>query len=251
MLLSRSYTSSPPEARTLEQDKPSLLVSWWCTGFALTIILFRLSGRFIRVERLIREDKIMALAIIPLLLRMGLVHVVMLWGTNNVVTDGLKPVDIRHREIGSRLVLVARIMYPAMSVPSPPPQRPTRGLTARACERSQLTNGDRIGSLWVEKLSLAETINRLVSQVSSRVYERIVSAFRWFLLATLLSVAISTIGECHPLNRAWQIIPDPGPACRLGYGQLATMGTTNIIADLILVVLPIPIIIKSRMTVRR
>ena len=246
MLVPRPYAGSPPEPRTLEQDKPSLLVSWWCTGFALTIILFRLSGRFIRVERLIREDKIMALAIIPLLLRMGLVHVVVLWGTNNVLTDGLKPVDIRHREIGSRLVLVARIMYPAMSVP--PPRERAR---ARAWERSQLTDDDGTGSLWLEKFSSAETINRLVSQVYTRVYARIVSAFRWFLLVTFFSVVVSTIGECHPLTRAWQVIPDPGPACRLGYGQLATMGATNIIADLILVVVPIPIIVKSRLTLRR
>ncbi len=50
-------------------------------------------------------------SIIPLMARMGLVHLVLLWGTNNAITDGLSPDEIRHREIGSRLVLASRIMY--------------------------------------------------------------------------------------------------------------------------------------------
>lgn len=103
--------SSPPPPRTRIQDNPTLLVSWWCTAFALAIILVRLSGRFVRTERLFKEDKIMALSIIPLLARMGLVHVVLIWGTNNAASQGLTPLEIRHREIGSRLVLVSRIMY--------------------------------------------------------------------------------------------------------------------------------------------
>ena len=60
---------------------------------------------------LFKEDKIMALSLIPLLLRMGLVHLILLWGTNNTTTAGLTSVDISHREIGSRLVLASRIMY--------------------------------------------------------------------------------------------------------------------------------------------
>ena len=113
MLQPRFYYSEPPPARPLEHVKPTLLVSWWCTGFAITIILFRLAGRYVRIEHLFREDKIMALTMVPLLLRMGVVHVVLLWGTNNVVTKGLSLDDVSHREIGSRLVLVSRILYAA------------------------------------------------------------------------------------------------------------------------------------------
>ena len=114
MITQRFYSYDPPPPRTLEQNKPTLLVSWWCTGFAVTIILFRLSGRFIRIEHLFREDKIMAFAMVPILIRMGLVHVVLLWGTNNTTTDGLSFEDIHHREIGSGLVLLTRIMYAAV-----------------------------------------------------------------------------------------------------------------------------------------
>ena len=54
----------------------------------------------------------MALSIIPLMIRMGLVHMVLLWGTNNAAISGnISAEAIRRREIGSRLVLVSRIMY--------------------------------------------------------------------------------------------------------------------------------------------
>lgn len=56
----------------------------------------------------------MALSIIPLMIRMALIHVVLIWGTNNAVTTGLTAEEIRHREIGSRLVLASRIMYAAL-----------------------------------------------------------------------------------------------------------------------------------------
>ena len=73
--------------------------------------MVRISGRYVRTERLFREDKIMAWSLVPLLARMALVHVVLIWGTNNTTSEGLTPLNIQHREIGSRLVLVSRIMY--------------------------------------------------------------------------------------------------------------------------------------------
>lgn len=111
MIHARDLYSSPPAARNSHQNNPTLLVSWWCTGFALAIIIVRILGRLVRTERLFKEDKIMALSIIPLLARMGLVHLVLIWGTNNTTTVGLSPEDIRHREIGSKLILASRIMY--------------------------------------------------------------------------------------------------------------------------------------------
>ena len=78
--------------------------------------MVRLAGRYIRAERLFREDKVMALSLVPLLARMALVHLVLLWGTNNTTTEGMTARDIRYREIGSRLVLPSRIMYAMLSV---------------------------------------------------------------------------------------------------------------------------------------
>lgn len=111
MFIERDLYSPPPRARSARDDHPTLLVSWWCTGFSLAIILVRLAGRMTRSEKLYREDKIMGLSIIPLLGRMAIVHVVLIYGTNNAIASNLTEESIQRREIGSRLVLAARIMY--------------------------------------------------------------------------------------------------------------------------------------------
>ena len=108
-----AWNTSPPEA---SDNYPTLLFSWWATIFAAGIILVRLCGRKIRTNVLFREDKIMALALVPLFVRMALVHVVLLDGTNNVVQDGLDPAQVHRRAIGARLVLVARIFYAMLYV---------------------------------------------------------------------------------------------------------------------------------------
>lgn len=108
-----SIYSSPPAPRAFSHDKPTLLVAWWCTCFAATILFIRVAGRYLRTEQLFREDWIAAATLIPLFTRMSLVHLVLLYGTNNVLTDSLTPVDIRRREIGSKAVLASRIFYAA------------------------------------------------------------------------------------------------------------------------------------------
>ena len=110
-LVARSSHDLPPPERTRLQNHPTLLISWWCTGFALFLILLRLWGRWVRSDQFFREDKIMALSILPLLIRMALVDPIMLYGTNSTTTIGLSERDIYYRSIGSRLVLSSRIFY--------------------------------------------------------------------------------------------------------------------------------------------
>jgi hypothetical protein len=111
MLEKRLYSSVPPKAQSKLDDNPTLLVSWWCTGFAIAIIVVRVFGRKVRTDKLFKEDKVMLLSMVPLLIRMGLVHVILIWGTNNAQTQGMTETEIQHREIGSRLVLASRIFY--------------------------------------------------------------------------------------------------------------------------------------------
>jgi hypothetical protein len=106
------YGPPPPGPQSELQRHPTLLFSWFCTLSALAIILARVWGRLIRNNELFAEDKVMVWSILPLVIRMAFIHVVLLWGTNNVdLSVGLSEEDIYHRSIGSRLVLAARIFY--------------------------------------------------------------------------------------------------------------------------------------------
>lgn len=211
--------SPPPEARSRLQNNPTLLFSWWCTGFALTIILFRLAGRLVRTERLFREDKIMAWSIVPLVARMALVHFVLRYGTNNVDLSSVDPEDYFEREVGSRLVLGARIFFALF--------------------------------VWTAKFTISEFLKRLTERFWKRSYEVGLRVIRIFLGVSFAAVVISTLAECQPFDHYWQVSPDPGPRCRLGYANLITMGAADIISDVLLVVFPIPIVVGSAMPLKR
>ncbi|KAL4934293.1 putative integral membrane protein Pth11-like [Aspergillus undulatus] len=213
------YSAIPPDIRTRLDDNPTLLVSWWATGVSLAIIVTRVCGRYVRIERLFREDKIMMASIIPLLVRMAFVHVVLIYGTNNTKVDGLTDEDIRHREIGSRLVLAARIFYAIF--------------------------------IWMAKLTVCEFLNRIAGITWRRSLRIFLISIYYFLGSTLLAVVIATLAECQPFSHHWQVVPDPGPTCRSGYANVITMGACDIITDLLLVAFPIPLVWMTNMPKRR
>lgn len=219
MALKMALYSSPPPARPFRDDKATLLVCWWCTCFAAVIIVFRVCGRYIRSEKLFKEDWLAFACLIPLFGRQALVHVILLYGTNNAVTTGLSDEQIHNRSIGSRLVLASRIFYAA--------------------------------TLWMLKLTISEFFKRLTLNIWRRSHEIMLQFIRWFLLFTFVAVFIADIAECQPITHYWQVVPDPGGKCRQGYAQLLTMGTANVITDLLLVLFPISIIIRSKMAMTR
>ena len=98
---------------------------------------------------------------------------------------------------------------------------------------------------------MSEFLKRLTSQVWKRSYEIGLQFIRWFLALTFGAVVLATLTECQPFHKYWQVIPDPGPKCRQGHAQLITMGTSDVITDLLLIIFPIPIVIKSTMATKR
>ncbi|TPX06970.1 uncharacterized protein E0L32_011115 [Thyridium curvatum] len=216
-----SIYSSPPPLRPFSAEKPTLLVCWWITIFCTSIILLRVGGRYVRTERLFLEDKVAALAIVPLFLRMGAVHVILIYGTNNAQFAGanLTDVEIHQKSVASGLVILSRILYAA--------------------------------TLWTFKVAILEFFKRLTGVSWNRHYEITIIFIRCTLGATFAAIVVSNLVECRPINHYWQVLPDPGGQCRQGYAQLITMATCNVITDLLLVFFPIPIILRSKMTIKR
>lgn len=214
------YTTAP-SFRSTDEDKPTLLVCWWSTIFCTIIILLRIAGRFIRSERLFIEDKTVSLAIIPLFLRMGCVHVILKYGTNNADFSGitLSDTQIHHRSIGSGLVLASRILHTA--------------------------------TLWILKIAILEFFRRINDALSGRFTRASLIIIRISLATTFIAIIISDIAECQPFSHYWQVLPDPGGQCRQGYAQLITMSACNIFTDLLLVFFPIPIILFSHQALKR
>ncbi|KAF4627173.1 hypothetical protein G7Y89_g10984 [Cudoniella acicularis] len=214
MEIFRRFSTTAPEPRDFREDKPTLL---WCTVFAITVILFRVCGRYVRTERLFLEDGIMLLAILPLLIRMGLAHVVLLFGTNNIISTTLSIQNIHQREIGSQVVLAARVMYAAY--------------------------------LWTIKYSTSIFLQNLISSVrrTSLTQYHILLILHIFLFLAFLATVISDLAACTPFSHYWQVTPDPGPQCRQGYTFLFAKGILDIVTNLALVILPLPMILRSKL----
>ncbi|EGC43608.1 conserved hypothetical protein [Histoplasma capsulatum var. duboisii H88] len=218
-IVTRMYSSSAPDELTRWDVIPTLLVSWWCTGCSLAIIFVRVIGRYLRTQVLFPEDWIMLASVIPLLIRMGLVHLVLIYGTNNVIATNLSDIQIRQREIGSGLVLGARIFYSLF--------------------------------IWTAKYTITEFLTRLTAQTWRRSFQLMLNFIRLFLVATFAAVAISTLAECQPFHNYWQVNPMPEPKCRQGYAHLVAMGACDAATDMLLVAFPIPIIVVSTMSIFR
>ncbi|KIV94965.1 hypothetical protein PV10_02679 [Exophiala mesophila] len=214
-LQTRMYHGDPPALQTKVDVNPTLIVSWWCTLFAMTAIGIRLFGRWIRTEKLFIEDKIMFYSVIPLIIRQALIHVVLIWGTNNTDIATLTPLEIRHREIGSKLVLAARIFYAAY--------------------------------IWVAKFTVLEFLKRLIGKSWAKSYEQGLRVIYGFLIITYIGVVVGTLSECQPFDHYWQVVPDPGPQCREGLVQLIVMGVCDMVTDVVLIVFPIPLVWQSSM----
>lgn len=215
------WLSPPPPPRSRAENWPTLLFSWWATCFSASIIVIRLCGRKVRSNQLFREDWIMMIALVPLFIRMFFIHYVLIYGTNNIDTAGWNytSTQLEHHSMGARLVLAARIFF--------------------------------AGYIWLCKLTVSEFLKRITIRIWRRSYEITLQAIRIFLLLTFLAVVIATLAECHPFSHYWQVIPDPGPQCRLGYGNLLTMSACDIISDILLIVFPIPVVLRSGQTWKR
>lgn len=154
---------------------------------------------------------------------MGFIHVVLIWGTNNLNLDaeGFELTARREweRSMGARMVLGARIFYALF--------------------------------IWASKFTVSEFLKRITIRIWKPSYERTLHGIRVFLVVTFIAVMLATLLECRPFNNYWQVTPDPGPKCRQNFAQLITMGTADIITDILLVVFPIPIVLRSGQSVRR
>lgn len=160
-------------------------------------------------------------SLFPLFIRMIFIHFVLIYGTNNVDTTDhtYSATKIYHKEIGSRLVLAARIFY-AMFI-------------------------------WISKLTVSEFLKRITIRVWRRSWENMLQTIRVFLFLTFAAVVVATLTECQPFDHYWQVVPDPGPHCRQGFAQLLTMGVCDIVTDILLIAFPIPVVLNSGQTWKR
>ncbi|CUS08466.1 unnamed protein product [Tuber aestivum] len=174
-----------------ELDTTTLVVTYVCTVLALILIFVRLGLRCHRGEGMYLDDVWMGISLVPLLVRLGVIHVVLAYGTNNFSRkkypiEDMSEVEIMRRTTGSKMILAGRIFY--------------------------------AGFVWCMKVCMLGFYKRLT--------------------------ALSAIPSVR------QMTPDPGH-CVQAIAQLLTMGIFNILTDAALILIPLPLVFKSRLPIMR
>lgn len=234
-LAPRGLYGPAPAFRPTFLDHPTLLIAYWCSLCCIFLIFARLFWRYVRLSKAYRDDWWMVASIIPLGIRLGLAHLVLIWGTNNISLVGFDEFRIsrnggeyvkwsldeeaRRRENGSKCVLAARVAYTAF--------------------------------IWSQKFCITEFHSKLNLSFWNTSYKGVLGTIRWILLVTFLGVVVSILTECTPFQKYWQVRPDPGPQCRQGVAPLIVMAVCNAATDLLIVIFPLPPILTASMPFKR
>ncbi|KAJ5696917.1 hypothetical protein N7536_007329 [Penicillium majusculum] len=196
----------------------TLIILWVFTWVTIGLIVLRLLVRKLKGFQFVLGDYFAMGAILCALVRLGLVHVILIWGTNNMSTKFRQTHDftseeIRRREIASKFVLANRVFYNSY--------------------------------LWLQKAVLLDTYRRLLTHLP---WEKVTMiSYIGIFAATYLVVQIVTFTECDPFNHYWIVLPDPG-TCSQAQLQLIVLvsGVLNVITDIMLIALPIPILVMVK-----
>ncbi|KAE8335785.1 hypothetical protein BDV24DRAFT_155705 [Aspergillus arachidicola] len=184
-------------------DNATLVSLWVLTWCAVGLISIRLVMRKIRGKAFVLGDYLSLCAILCALIRLALVHVIIIWGTNNIsrgfrYSHHFTSEEIYRRETASKFTLVNRVFYNTY--------------------------------LWLQKFILLDTYRHLLRNLS---WERItLGTYVFIFAATYVTVQIVTFTECNPFDHYWIVLPDPG--------------VLNIVTDLMLIVLPVPLLVKVK-----
>ncbi|KAM0262484.1 hypothetical protein ACHAQJ_001738 [Trichoderma viride] len=190
---------------------PTLLIHWLFSCLALIIMGVRLWGRKFAQQSFNLGDYLTMGACACALIRIGMIHVVLTWGTNNMTAAQRESyhftsTEIYQREIGSKLTITNR------------------------------------------KLVLLDLYRRLILDLP---YEKwVIRSYLLVFFVTYTIVQVFTFIECKPFHLYWQVLPDPG-TCVEAQLQLIVLGVLNIITDFMLLVMPLPVILKLKAPLAR
>ncbi|KAL1621643.1 hypothetical protein SLS56_009113 [Neofusicoccum ribis] len=192
-------------------DDPTLLILWLLSWLAIAVMAVRLAMRKVRRQRFVLGDYLTMAAVVCAFVRLGMIHVVISWGTNNMSPKLRDSTDwtadeIFRRETGSKLAVANRVFYNTY--------------------------------LWLQKLVLLDITRQLIKGLHWEYM--VLRCFLAIFAATYITVQVVTFSECDPFHLYWQVLPDPG-SCSQAQVQLLTLGILNIVTDAMLMALPVPI----------
>ncbi|KAK2776135.1 hypothetical protein FQN52_003805 [Onygenales sp. PD_12] len=201
----------------------STIIEIW-TEYALGIFLFALRfyarWQTVGLKQFGLDDFFCALSVCIYTINAGTNHGYEKYGTNVGLNSEtallLPPEKVRDFILGSKCLYVAWIFYMTLT--------------------------------WALKGVLLTLYNRLTLGLWQHKLVKIVSAF---CVISWCACIVAHFAVCTPIHRAWQVVPYPGDDCVLREPNHVLVGTLNILCDLGIMAIPLPILFSARIEFRR
>jgi len=197
----------------------ALITGFICAGLSMVILLIRILSSRLRQGRFDVSTIICSAAIIVTAVRIAVNQYVLSYGTVNDALYGKKDYfdaeDLRKLKIGSILSLIARLLITTF--------------------------------YWLQNCLLLLFYSQFF-QVRAPRWTTILIRLCWVAIPlTYVAVVLSTFLECHPFHLYWQVDPNPGHCIR-AYIQLLLQGACNIVIDLHLLAISVPLLLVQHRT---
>ncbi|KAK2855633.1 hypothetical protein FQN49_005002 [Arthroderma sp. PD_2] len=81
--------------------------------------------------------------------------------------------------------------------------------------------------------------------------ERMVKIAAIICACTYCISMVTILSHCRPIEKNWQVNPDPGDLCTLGVPNYIAVATTNLLTDMLLLSIPLPLLVRVRIPITR
>ncbi|KAH7304067.1 hypothetical protein B0I35DRAFT_484739 [Stachybotrys elegans] len=196
--------------------------SWTWYGITWVVVLARMTSRILlqgSIFKLQADDALMMLAMVCDTVLMVSINIVATTSSNLIDPNDhaeLTPENIKTREFGSKMVLVTEQM--------------------------------QIITIWTVKACLLLMYNRLTMSLRQNLAVKIVAGYT---VVSLVVMEILYLGVwCRPFEQYWAVPPD-NVQCSAATNHLITNTVFNISSDILIILIPMPIFLQSRIDLKK
>ncbi|ODA83241.1 hypothetical protein RJ55_01753 [Drechmeria coniospora] len=196
--------------------------SWTWYGLTWLVVVLRLISQLLlrgSVKKLRADDWLMLFAMVADTVLVACMNIVV--GTNSNLIDpreqaALAPDEIERRIFGSKMVVVVEQM--------------------------------QILTTWTVKACLLLLYHRLTLSLKGNLLVKVVAAY---VAASFVLMEILYLGVwCRPFSEYWAVPPD-NPQCSAATNHLITNAVVNISSDMVIIMIPMPVLLRSRIAMKK
>ncbi|PYI03982.1 hypothetical protein BO78DRAFT_348602, partial [Aspergillus sclerotiicarbonarius CBS 121057] len=201
---------------------PITIETWIECLIGIFVILLRLYARakVVGVKKWQPDDYISIMVLLFWAVEVIVFKFVVRFGSNNGLNDeqraSISVTEMREEMFGAQCLLAGWILYVTL--------------------------------LWALKACMLFFYNRLTLGLAQQKFVKLAAGF---CVATYPAAILTILLHCTPLHRLWQIYPNPGRGCTQTTANYIVVAVTNVSTDATLLLIPIPLLVRVRLPMRR